>query len=690
MKNRILAWLLCVLMLVGMVPVSAFAASAVAMIGTASYDTLAAALDAASKMNGAVTITLLADAELAITTELFPNAGNTVSSITIDGDQYTLTATGSGVYGFETATKIPVTFKNMKLVDTSFYTYENGENAWEFTYLEFKGNMTFNKVAFDDGVMFEGPSAKFVECSFSGHNNDSSTYGDGAMYGAWVSGGAAEFTNCTFTGTRGLKAHEDYGSDVDSLTVSGCTFGPLSEKPGIALGKLNATTSVTLTDNVVTGVQPGDQGVYLIESDTDLTTFNYITENNTISIPGAVAQIGTVQYATLADAIAAVKDGETVKLLKSVSGSGIDAKKGTSFTLDLGGFTYTANDPAVGSVGTANQGIRFLAGADHTNPGNVTIKNGKIAVSADNTGVYAVINSYLNLTLTDVTIDGTNLKSGEPWVININNGTLTLNGNTNIIAPANGFVRVNGSGNYSGDTAAVFNTTGTIGGKVIVTGDTKADLAIQNGNYTGTIVNENTDAGSISISGGSFEVKPDDEFIAEGLNKQFAEIDGKFVLITKHTCAAGTEWLTDAENHWHVCTESSCPKIFDLGAHDYVDGKCSVCEYPEEGYVAPAQKPAFDYVLFALAARYSQKFDVLVSAENATVSGDLVIKYKRSGTVDIDVADGYQLVDVIANGQSLGAVESVTFKKVMGPQTLVVVTEPIPAETPTEETSVNP
>ncbi|MBQ3126625.1 MAG: hypothetical protein IJC15_06095, partial [Clostridia bacterium] len=100
----------------------------------------------------------------------------------------------------------------------------------------------------------------------------------------------------------------------------------------------------------------------------------------------------------------------------------------------------------------------------------------------------------------------------------------------------------------------------------------------------------------------------------------------------------------------------------------------------------PVEKPTFDYVLFALAARYAQRFDVLVSAENATVTGDTTIKYKRTGTVEIAVAEGYQLVDVIANGQSLGAVTSVTFKKVMGVQTLVIVTEPIPTEEPVEET----
>ena len=132
------------------------------------------------------------------------------------------------------------------------------------------------------------------------------------------------------------------------------------------------------------------------------------------------------------------------------------------------------------------------------------------------------------------------------------------------------------------------------------------------------------------------------------------------------------------------------------GSIDAADDDTSVVISTADGLITVAvaaapksvvSKPTFDYVLFALAARYSQRFDVLVSAENATVTGDLVIKYKRSGTVDIDVADGYQIVDVIANGQSLGAVESVTFKKVMTDQTLVVVTELIPTE---ETPAVNP
>ena len=125
----------------------------------------------------------------------------------------------------------------------------------------------------------------------------------------------------------------------------------------------------------------------------------------------------------------------------------------------------------------------------------------------------------------------------------------------------------------------------------------------------------------------------------------------------------------------------------EVGVEGAQHKECKICGYkPIATEVIPAKEQPLNHVLFALAARYAQRFDVLVSAENATVTGDTTIKYKRTGTVEISVAEGYQLVDVIANGQSLGAVTSVTFKKVMGVQTLVIVTEPIPTEEPVEET----
>ncbi len=53
-----------------------------------------------------------------------------------------------------------------------------------------------------------------------------------------------------------------------------------------------------------------------------------------------VAQIGDVKYETLADAVAAVQDNETIVLLADVSES-VGINNGKTFVLDLSGHTVT-------------------------------------------------------------------------------------------------------------------------------------------------------------------------------------------------------------------------------------------------------------------------------------------------------------------------------------------------------------
>ena len=81
--------------------------------------------------------------------------------------------------------------------------------------------------------------------------------------------------------------------------------------------------------------------------------------------------------------------------------------------------------------------------------------------------------------------------------------------------------------------------------------------------------------------------------------------------------------------------------------------------------------------IFALVARFAQKFEVQLFGEHYTISGDTAIKYRRGGTVEIVVEEGYEIVDVVANGQSLGAVNEVTFKKVTKAPELLVITKAI-------------
>lgn len=242
-----------------------------------------------------------------------------LSGVTIEGLDYAtlvfVNYPGNTVSG--TGTFSNMTLKNLTVVDETYYIAENGENAWEFTYLEFGGNNTFENVVFSDGVMVEGGNSTFKDCKFIGHNNDSSTYGDVTMYGAWVYSGKATFTGCTFTGTRGLKVHQQYeGADVEAVLVDGCIFEDLSEKPGVVIGTVNEN-EVTIKNSQFIGTQAGDaatdpaKGVpYIYETDSKAAKL----ENNQVT---TVTNVAT--EAELTAAIAKNTAGVSIRLTEDIT-----------------------------------------------------------------------------------------------------------------------------------------------------------------------------------------------------------------------------------------------------------------------------------------------------------------------------------------------------------------------------------
>ena len=245
-------------------------------------DGLAAALESVSSMNGEVTLPV-EDAELGWVTGAahgstpFLGEDATVETVVIDGGENgaVLTATGAGVGPIRAANGGTLVFKNITFVDQS---KSYAENAWEFAYLEMGGKLVFENCVFSDPIQLEtGAEATFTDCSFEGKTVDGLT-----MYAVWVGGGSATFTGCTFEGTRGIKIHEAYGSDVTEVIIDGCTFDSLSEKPGVAIGTVDATTVITITDSEFINCQAGDQDMYIYETDTDVTTFGFTCEGNTV------------------------------------------------------------------------------------------------------------------------------------------------------------------------------------------------------------------------------------------------------------------------------------------------------------------------------------------------------------------------------------------------------------------------
>ena len=214
-----------------------------------------------------------------------------VSKVTIAGDDENakFVATGSGVGQIRAANGATLVFKDITIIDKSV---SYAEDSWEYGYLEFGGILEFDNCNIQNAIMIEGTEATFINgCTFNS-NKDSE-------YAVWVNNGVAEFSGCTFEGTRGLKTHEAYGSEVTSITVDDCTFGPLSKKPGIALGTLNAETTISITDSEFNNCQPGDQKLFIYETDTDISTIVFTCTGNTVN--GATVSVesdGSKTYTT--------------------------------------------------------------------------------------------------------------------------------------------------------------------------------------------------------------------------------------------------------------------------------------------------------------------------------------------------------------------------------------------------------
>ena len=360
-----------------------------AVIGTyielGEGEDLLAAL-ASAEAGKPVTIKLMGNVEWPTEGHHGENDITPASAIVINGNGYTITATGAGVTPIGD-TEAPMTLKNVKIVDKSV-SYK--ENAWEFTYLEIGGTkLTCENVTFADEIQF-GTNATFTNCTFESNEE--------SVYAVWVEDGNATFINCAFTGYRGIKVHEDYGSEVKTVVVDNCTFKNITKKPGMAIGTLNADTTVAIKDSKFVGCQAGDQGLYIYETDTDVTTFNFtesgnelfglVTDNTALKTALSSAQAGDTVY---------VADGEYTlpKLNKGVT---IIGSENTVVTNTLSG---TLNDVTIKNIKIkAGDAQRWAYGK-----GKVVFEN----CTFEATSVYAIHYDSLsgaNITYKDCTIIG--------------------------------------------------------------------------------------------------------------------------------------------------------------------------------------------------------------------------------------------------------------------------------------------
>lgn len=227
---------------------------------------------------------------------------NTVTETVViegNGEGSSFRATDNGVRGVQSGDGT-IIFKNITIYDDTHYEAEDGNNAWEFAYLEWKGKIRCENVVFADAIQIEGDDSEveFIDCKFIADGNlKRAADKQSNEYAVWISGcKSAVFENCDFTGFRGAKAHECYGTEIAEVSFNNCTFHDLSKKPGIALGTLNAATKVSITNCTFTNCQPGDQKLYAYETDTPVANFDFVFENNNVQLAEGVSLLGANSY----------------------------------------------------------------------------------------------------------------------------------------------------------------------------------------------------------------------------------------------------------------------------------------------------------------------------------------------------------------------------------------------------------
>lgn len=264
-------------------------------------------------------------------------------------------------------------------------------------------------------------------------------------------------------------------------------------------------------------------------------------------------------YATLEEAVRAVKEGGTVTLLKSATGAGIgtfrNPKAGQiaakSFTIDFGGFTYTVKDPAVGSTGYETQGFHLEWSGKGDANHNVTLKNGTIEAAKGTKNVKMLVQNYCNLTLENMVLDGANLAVNQAYTMSNNCGNVVIK-DTTIIAKENGvaFDVYGGFGNYS-DVGVTITGKSVINGTVEVARDSgtqnKNTLKVENGTVNGKLKVDKNDKTTVSVIAGTFA--SDVSAYVDTSASSLKQVNGQWV-VKKNPGAAkigDTEYETLAE-----------------------------------------------------------------------------------------------------------------------------------------------
>lgn len=369
-----------------------------------------------------------------------------------------------------------------------------------------------------------GGTMKSVKCK----KNSDHTATFYALYAAGEQGKVKCVINGGHFETEGKVATVLVGNDNDggikekaTVIIRGGTFVAPNDVPALKGAEktgdpqiLGGTFKSNISKYLPSGMKQDENGQVIVDKN-------------------AAAKIGDAAYGTLADAIKAVKDGETIELTRNVTGAeGISVPSGKNFTIDFKGKEYIVKGPGAGSPNTETNAFQFLK--DST----ITMKNGTIKVdeNASKNRIGRIIQNYADLTLENMIFDTKNLVQNEDYALSFNNGNIVFKGNTSIHTSDEKVIAFDvckfstyPSVNVTFDESF----TGKIEGKIVYdsTNASTHTLTIKgNGSFAGIDAskgNEEKAKAAVKVYGGSFgeSVK---EYVAEELKAELQKASGEY------------------------------------------------------------------------------------------------------------------------------------------------------------------
>ena len=302
------------------------------------------------------------------------------------------------------------------------------------------------------------------------------------------------FTNCGSSGKEAVRLTGEATSSSIEAKLTGLTFDTTTAANAIIVGNKTAANNNADVTYTITGTN-GTLNVYKKGATAPAAE----TLNNAESYSGSnmAAEVNGTKHATLAAAIEAASNGDTVKLLSNVT-ENVTIPAGKTITLDLNGFTL------VNSAAAQNN-----AAADRkhtiTNNGTLTIKDSVGGGIVDNVSHQCAA-----------------IKNNVGGTVTIENGTFCRTAEASVSADVSGdnsyyVIDNQGTMNINGGTFKFSDTKNGAYSSLIHNGwydGTKntekapAKMTITDGNFTqgtgGKITVKNDDYGELKIQGGTF------------------------------------------------------------------------------------------------------------------------------------------------------------------------------------------